>query len=38
MVSPSNKVVNGERAVALGQFGEETEVGGPLCICQRDNE
>jgi hypothetical protein len=24
--------------VALGQFGEETEVGGPLCICQRDDE
>jgi hypothetical protein len=38
MASPSNKVVDGERVVAMGQFGEETEVGGPLCICQRDDE
>jgi hypothetical protein len=38
MASPSNKVVDGERVVAMSQVGEETEVGGPLCICQRDNE
>jgi hypothetical protein len=38
MASPSNKVVDGECAVAMGQFGEETEVGGALCICQRDDE
>jgi hypothetical protein len=38
MASLSNKVVDGERAVAMGQVGEEIEVGGPLCICQRDNE
>jgi hypothetical protein len=31
-------VVDGERAVILGQFGEETKTGGPLWICQRDNE
>jgi hypothetical protein len=33
MASPSNKVVDVERAVAMGQVGEETEVGGPLCNC-----
>jgi hypothetical protein len=38
MASPSNKVVDGERAMALGLFGEETEIRGPLCICQRDDE
>ena len=38
MASPSNKVVDGERVVAMGQFGEETEVGGPLCNCQREDE
>jgi hypothetical protein len=38
MASPSNKVVDSERVVVLGQFGEETKVGGPLCICQQDNE
>jgi hypothetical protein len=26
-------VMDGERAVARGVFGEETEVGGPLCNC-----
>jgi hypothetical protein len=26
-------VIDGERAVARGLFGEETKVGGPLCNC-----
>jgi hypothetical protein len=38
MAGFGKEVVDGERVVAMGQVGEETEVGGPLCNCQRDNE
>jgi hypothetical protein len=37
MASTSRMVLDGERAVAMGLFGEETEVGGPLCNCQRED-
>jgi hypothetical protein len=33
MASPSRVVIDGEGAVAMILFGEETEVGGPLCNC-----
>jgi hypothetical protein len=33
MASSSNQMVDSEHSVAMGQVGEETEVGGPLCIC-----
>jgi hypothetical protein len=33
MASPSRMVIDSERDVAMGLFGEETEVGGPLCNC-----
>jgi hypothetical protein len=38
MASPSRVVIDGERAVAMGLFGKETKVGGPLCNCQRYEE
>jgi hypothetical protein len=31
-------MADGERAVARVRFGEETEVPGVLCKCQRDSE
>ena len=31
-------MADGERVVARVRFGEETEVRGVLCKCQRDNE
>jgi hypothetical protein len=38
MASLSRVVIDGERAVAMGLFGEETKLGGPLCNCHRDEE
>jgi hypothetical protein len=38
MASTRCVVLDDERTVAMGLFGEETEVGGPLCNCQREDE
>jgi hypothetical protein len=37
MASPSRVVIDGERAVAVGLFGEETKVG-DLCVTVRETK
>jgi hypothetical protein len=38
MASTSRVVIDSERAVAMGLFGEETKAEGPLRNYQRDDE